>query len=175
VSNAKTIVVFTAKSITRIRREGGSGNWHLKVARARQCEYVVCARNAHASWVEGREPHRTAFLVGRIREIVPVPVTPENQTAKEQNRWRIECSEYALIDVPNLWQRNRNPVKYSTLSELGIDPGKLDWKAMPKSGDGKDRTVRNGTAPLRSIMEAKKELALLFNVLPEAIEISIRV
>ena len=43
----------------------------------------------------------------------------------------IEISEYALVDYPETWGEWRNPVKYTTLEELGIDPKDLKFKPMP--------------------------------------------
>jgi hypothetical protein len=83
------------------------------------------------------------------------------------------------VNIPNTWKGDRNPVKYATLEELGIDPSKLKWEAMPEVSDkteerlevvnGKSNSVRALT-----MSDAKKGLALTFGVAPEAVEITIR-
>jgi hypothetical protein len=138
----------------------------------------VCTRNAHADWVEGTENHRSAFLVGKVRDVVPCQPTPENkETAKD--RYLIRFSEFAHVNIPNTWKGDRNPIKYATIRDLGIDPSTLTWEAMPEPVNppepvGQPASPGNlGTQPL-TMAEAKRGLALTFNVAPEAIEITIR-
>src|ERR1035441_8025593 len=96
-----------------------------------------------------------------------------------RNRWLVEFSEFARIDCPGLWDHRRNPVRYTTLKELGINPSALKWEPMPKPVlakqlAGKDTDTRKtGVRPL-TMAEAKMGLALTFKVPPEAIEITIR-
>ena len=171
-------VVFTAKSIERILREGGTSSWRLDRNHARQCAFAVCTRNAYADWVEGPEAHHSAFLVGRVRDVVPCAATPENDES-EKNRYLIQFSEFARVNVADVWKGDRNPVRYVTLEELGIDPSTLKWEVMPKSDNapelvGQVTSLKSlGVQPL-TMAEAKKGLALTFNVAPGAIEITIR-
>jgi hypothetical protein len=168
-------VVLTAKSIERILREGGTSSWRLDRNHARRCSFAVCARNANADWVEGPEAHHSAFLVGKVRDVVPCHATPENNE-RDKNRYLIQFSEFARVDIPNAWRGDRNPVKYSTLEDLGIDPSLLTWEAMPKPANLPEPRVLSTSLvgqPL-TMAEAKKGLALTFNVPPEAIEITIR-
>jgi hypothetical protein len=173
--NDETLVVFTAKSIERLLREGGTSSWRLNPARARRCTYVVCTRNTRASWGDGDEPHGSAFLVARIDSVVPCEPTAENDES-EENRFLIRFIEFARIDIPKAWNGQHNPVRYTTLRELDIDPADLTWEPMPpvapqpvsRNNDGK-----SGIRPL-TMIEAKKGLALYFSVPPEAIEITIR-
>jgi len=172
------VVVFTAKSIERIGLEGGSKAWRLDRNHARRCEYVVCTRNRHAVWGDGTEDHQSAFLIGKIRNVVPCPPTPENNE-HEKNRFLIQFSEYARLNIPNAWKGDRNPVKYMTLDDLGIDPAKLTWETMPEVGrEAQDEELAPSVAKpgikALTMAEAKKGLALTFNVSPEAIEITIR-
>jgi len=164
----KTAVVFTAKSIERILAEGGTSSWRLDRNHARQCEYAVCTRNAHADWVEGPEAHHAAFLVGKVSDVVPAPDIA--------GRYLIQFSEYSVVDIPDAWKGDRNPVKYAALKELGIDPAKLKWKPMPEADERPEahraRTPSTGMA--LTMAEAKKGLALTFRVAPDAIEITIR-
>jgi hypothetical protein len=168
MSTHKAIVVFTAKSIERILREGGTSSWRLDRNNARQCEFAICTRNANADWAEGPEEHHAAFMVGKVKNVVPSP-------DRKGNYFLIQFSEYALVNVPEVWKGDRNPVKYGTLEDFGIDPSTLEWQAMPKATS---TTVAipptyTGPTPL-SISEAKNGLALALGVAPEAIEITIR-
>jgi hypothetical protein len=168
VSN-KVAVVFTAKSIERILREGGTSSWRLDRNHARQCAFAVCTRNAKADDAEGSEPHHSAFLVGKIRDVVPTPASP--------GRYLILFSEFARVNILDAWKGDRNPVKYAELKELGIDPSRLKWQRMPEPSETFSRATevkelaRHG--PL-TLAEAKKGLALTFGVAPDAIEITIR-
>ena len=74
----EAVVVFTAKSAQRIIEEGGTSSWRLDRSHARLCGYAVCTRNTHADWAEGTEAHHSAFLVGKIHDVVPCEPTPEN-------------------------------------------------------------------------------------------------
>ena len=64
-------VVFTFKSIERLLREGGTSSWRLRRSNARACEFAVCTRNARDSRTEGPEPHQSAFMVGKVKDVVP--------------------------------------------------------------------------------------------------------
>jgi hypothetical protein len=170
----KAAVVFTAKSVERILREGGTSSWRLDRNNARRCDYAVCTRNAHADWVEGTESHHSAFLIGKIRDVVPCTPTPENNESPK-NRYLIQFSEFARVNIADVWKGDRNPVKYATLAELGIDASKLKWETMPEHAPSTITTpaTRSGPMPL-TMAEAKKGLALTFGVTPEAIEITVR-
>jgi hypothetical protein len=145
---------------------GGTSAWRLDRNLARKCVFAVCTRNANADWVEGREAHHSAFLVGKIRDVVQVP---------DSSRYLILFSEYALVNIPDAWKGDRNPVKYASLKEIGIDPSSLNWEPMPEPVEPPaSRVVTDiAVAPL-TIAEAKKGLALTFGVAPETIEITIR-
>jgi hypothetical protein len=116
--------------------------------------------------------------VGKVREVVPCPATPENEEG-EKNRYLIQFSEFARVNIPNIWKGDRNPVKYSTLEDLGIDPSVLKWELMPASANaaeavGQVASVKSLAVQPLTMAEAKKGLALTFNVAPEAVEITIR-
>lgn len=162
------VVVLTAKSIETILREGGTSSWRLDRNNARQCRYVVCTRNANANWVQGPETHHSAFLIGKIRDVVPAP--------DYEGRFLIQLSSYACIDIPGAWKGDRNPVRYMTLEDFGVDPAKLTWESMPQEQSHTDQATTHArsvaTASL-TIAEAKRALALAFGVRQEAIEITI--
>ena len=178
----EVIVVFTAKSIERILEEGGTSAWRLDHNHARRCDFAVCTRNAHAhwdqsNWAPATEAHRTAFLVGKIHDVVPCPTTPEDKKARE-GRYLVKFSEMARVEIPNLWKGDRNPVKYMSFKDLGINPSTLQWEPMPEPVNAAKPSdavvsINNGVKPL-TMGEAKKGLALTFNVPPDAIEITIR-
>lgn len=172
-SQIDTIVTFTARSPERIIREGGSSSWVLNPVRAKQCKWLVCTQNQHNpdhSFSDATEPHGSGFLVGKISGL-------HKSKDAGTNRWLIAISEYARINMPNLWDGSRNPVRYTSLKVLDINPDDLEFQPMPEYGDatGQPRAPMAAapTGPL-TIAEAKKALAATFGVTPEAIEITIR-
>jgi hypothetical protein len=117
------ILVLTARGPEKILSEGGSQAWKLDADRAGKSEFLVCVQNRHnGDWGDATEPHSTAFLIGRITEIVPSPERPK--------RWLIKIGEYAKITVPNIWKGWRYPVRYMSLEGLQIDPTTLEFKPM---------------------------------------------
>ncbi|WP_270375529.1 hypothetical protein [Marinicauda sp. Alg238-R41] len=148
------ISVLTYKSVETILAVGGTQSWALDRNRAARCRYVVICRNAKTREPEGPEPHGTAFLVGKIRDVVP--------SSETEGRWLIQISEYALIDAPDQWE-GRNPVAYWPEDEYeGIDFEALVFRPLE-------------TSPLKlTIAEAKAGLAHGLNVDESAIEIVIR-
>jgi hypothetical protein len=171
-----TIVVFTARSPERIVREGGSQAWVLNPVRAKQCAWLVCTQNRHNpdhEFSDATKPHGTGFLLGRISEV-------RRSTAPgDEARWIIAISEFARISVPDTWDHGRNPVRYTSLSELGISLKGLAFEPMP---EGDERPPRPGERPapvgtagaVLTIAEAKRQLALAFGVKTDAVEITIR-
>src|SRR5437879_5253748 len=114
----KAVVVFTRKSVETILRDGGTRSWRLKPDHTRQYPFVVCTRNASDT-----DSHRSAFLVGKIKDVLEVPEKP--------GRFLIQISGYARVNIADAWAKgDRNPVKYSTLEDLNIDPSTLKFKAM---------------------------------------------
>lgn len=157
------IAVFTAKSFDSILREGGSGEWKLDPARAKKCEWVVCTQNAHnpEDYADGNEPHGSAFLVGRISRI-----------GAAGDRWRIEFSEYARISQPDVWTGDRNPVRYTDLTALGIDVDGLEFQKMEPVATSTPQAVPESDA--LTIAQAKAGLANTYGVDVDSIEIVIR-
>ena len=124
----KAICVFTARGLEKVLSEGGSQAWVLDNGRAARFEYVVCVQNRGFAddWGKASAPARSAFVVGKLKDVVEVP---NNSSSK--SRFLLTFSEYAEIDVPDAWPGYRNPVWYTTLDEIGIDPSKLRFKPMP--------------------------------------------
>lgn len=168
MSNA--IVVFTAKSIEHMLQDGGTQSWVLDKSNAKHSEYVVCCRSG-LDEVEGPEPKGSAFLIGRVSDVVPSTESP--------GRWLIRMSEFARVNLPDVWRGWRNPVKYIDLTELGIDPAALDFQPMPEpcpeavAAQVTAKQSANRGSPL-TIAEAKRGLSLTFGVPEEAVEITIR-
>ena len=165
------IAVFTSENRAEILAVGGSVSWVVAEKQARRQEFLVCIRNAREVDFRDHEPHGTAFLVGRISDLKPHGVD-----RKGMPRWVIMLSEYAETDYPEAWGEWRNPVKYTSLEELGIDLKQLRFKPMAKPT--KDLPPPTSPAPAKTgaltIAEAKAGLALQFGVPPEAIEILIK-
>ena len=170
------IVVFTARSPDRIVREGGSQAWVLNPARAKLCKWLVCTQNLHNpdhEFSDATEPHGSAFLVGKISGI-----REATEGEGGPGRWLIGISQYARLERKDVWKGWRNPVRYTNIRELGINPDKLEFETMPT----REATIAAPRQPDRpssrggmlTISEAKKALAATFGVKPEEVEITIR-
>lgn len=162
------VAVFTSKSVETILADGGSQSWALDRVRASRCDYLVVCRNANDQ-PEGPEPHGSAFLVGKVSDVVA-----STETA---GRYKILISHYALVTWEDEWGGARNPVAYWKDSDYTDDDGKVrDFKALDfrKVEDfAVDRAGDNAPASL-TIAAAKAGLAATFNVPETAIEITIR-
>lgn len=166
------IVVFTARSPDRIVREGGSQSWVLNPTRAKICTWLVCTQNRHNAdheFSDATEPHGSAFLLGKISAI------RKPQEEGDGDRWQIAISEFARINVADAWDHGRNPVRYTSLKQLGIDPAAVKFESMPQDETPPSPTGKSA-APggMLTIAEAKRALAATFGVKPDAIEITIR-
>lgn len=162
----ESLAILTAKSADTMFAVGGTQSWVLDRAHAKRCKYAVLCQNAHTDWGEGKEPHGKAFMVGLVDDVVP--------STETEGRWLVTFSEYALVDKPDTWGGWRNPVRYTTLDELGIDAGKLEFKPMPPVEQPKRPDVSVGGAQGLTITQAKEGLARTFGVPADAIEITIR-
>lgn len=177
----EAIAVFTARSPQRIIREGGSQAWTLDPARARKCRYLICVQNQNnpdRDFSDASEPHGSVYMVGKISDVVPSQDEPGN-------RWKICISDYHVLTIMNAWKGWRNPVRYTTLEEMGIDPDKLTFNSVKDiqrdMGVPVDQQVQEplieqdegSIAPL-SMAQAKPRLAAFYGVTPDAIEIVIR-
>lgn len=154
----KVIAVLTSKPLGHIVREGGTGPWTLNRKHAREHRFAVC--------IHKTGDHGTAFVVGRIKEVVTSPENPD--------RWLITFSEYAPITVPEAWRGWRNPVRYTDLQELGIDPASLVFMAMPSTSAPASKSLSPQEASNLTIEEAKMGLAKTFGVPVDSIEITIK-
>lgn len=176
----KCVAVFTARSPQRILREGGSQAWVLDPSRVRKIPFLVCVQNQNnpdRDFSDASEPHGNAFLVGKISDVVPA-------LDDEPGRWRICINEYSICQVANAWKAWRNPVKYTTLEEMGIDIASLEFQPLSGCQDEvksleiqsipSNRNSGDGSLMPISIATAKVGLAAFYGVVPEAVEIVIR-
>jgi hypothetical protein len=163
----QAIAVFTGKSVESIKSVGGSESWVLDRNKAIHREFLVCCRSG-VSWAEGNEVQGSAFLVGRIEDIVP-----SNETA---GRWMIKLSEFAFVAVPGVWKGWRNPVSYGSLRSFGIAYDTLNFQPMPDASIEKPvaSVLKKMLVKPLTIKEAKQGLAQHFQVAEESIEIVIR-
>lgn len=181
IKKVSAVLVMTARGPDRILREGGSQAWVLNPDNARKHNYLVTVQNQHnGKWGGASEPHGTAFLIGRISDVVP----SAEEGAKD--RYLIKISEYARIAVTHKW-KGRNPVRYITLDELGIDPDDYEFHPMPAVADADDDEHGDEQAPafdvatdlpvkrsFLTIPEAKEGLAATLGVSIDKIEITIK-
>jgi hypothetical protein len=164
------VVVFTAKDISRTIEQGGSGNWKLNADRVKKCDYVLLTANSHhRASLHPKDKHGHAFLVGRISGLTHEAY--DDLGKKEDDRWIIQFSEYAEIDIPGAWGGYQNPVKYVNLTEFDIDIERLDWKPFPT-----DQVINQAQIgiPALTIEEAKLGISKKLGITPECIEIIIR-
>ncbi len=172
--DSDTLMVLTYKSVERLLSEGGTSSWRLNRSEVLKREFALCTRNRFDERCEGTEPHGSAFLVGRIKDAVPAP--------GRDKRWLLTFSEYALIAKPNAWAGDRNPVRYTSLEQLGISLDDLDFQPMPAPATlntinpDAHTTAAKDTKLLGalSIAEAKAGLSITFGVSPDNIEIVLR-
>jgi hypothetical protein len=174
------VVVFTVEGPDTILSQRGSQFWVLNKGRASECDFVVFVQNRYKSehkqgvWhmATATEPHGMAFLIARIADIER-PTDP-----KERHRWFIRISEFARINISDVWEGWRFPVRYMRLVDLGIDPSRLQFTtvqgANANGANGKANVARPSKMSPMSITEAKRGLAATFGVDEDAIEITVR-
>lgn len=167
------IAVFTARSPRRVIEEEGSQAWVLNPVRAKQCKWLVCTQNQHNpdhAFSDATEPHAEAFLIGKISNIVP-------EDGGDISRWKIMINEFARVSIPNVWKGWRNPVRYTSLEDLGINVEGLKFETV----ESDITTVEPHTIRPRldypkglTIAAARAGLAATLGVSPDSIEITIR-
>jgi hypothetical protein len=179
IMKKNAVMVMTARGPDRILREGGSQAWVLNPENARKYKYLVTVQNRHnGAWGGASEPHGTAFLIGRISDVVP-----STDKDSDGRRYLVRISEYAEIKIPHKW-RGSNPVRYISLDELGIDPAEIQFRPMPVETSQQEQVVEEpkpmpevGEAlkvQLLTIPQAKTGLAAAMGISPDQIEIIIK-
>ena len=145
------IQTFTENSLEDILDRGGDYDWVLDQDRAKKCQYLVCCSSQGAN-------RKSSFLVGKISGS-EFTYAGENG----QNRYLVAISEYALINIPNSWPGNQNPVRYTSLEDLGIDPARLIFEKVSKP-----------VSASFTMAQAKAGLAKHYGVSESNIEITIK-
>jgi hypothetical protein len=158
------VMVFTSKSLETMKQEGGSGNWAANKDRIKHAKWIVATRNQKSGWTQGTEEHGSAFLIGRVSGIKPAP-------APESNRFVIVFDSYADLSLPDTWTGDRNPVAYTDLKTLGINPDALEWKDFGGLREGSEGT--SGTTPAAVLDHARMLVANAFSVSPDAVKITV--
>jgi hypothetical protein len=74
--------------------------------------------------------------------------------------------EWAKINIPDLWNGYRNPVRYTSLQELGINLSDLKFEKISKVTASQSHSL--------TIAAAKAGLAKHYEVSPDNIEITIK-
>ena len=191
----ESILVFTHRSIDFLTKLNGSTSWQLNQQRAMLCDYVICVRNTNSALAEKDFPHSSAFLVGKISNVVQSLNLP-----RDEHRYMIEFEEYAEVSIPDVWQRWRSPVIYKNTNEIenthNLDFDSLEWKKVPSRDHDyiekyfefenkfyesqenvttrfrqkKDTKLNDGL----SISDAKIELSKYYEISEENIEIHIK-
>ncbi|RYE88587.1 MAG: hypothetical protein EOP19_00900 [Hyphomicrobiales bacterium] len=164
------LAIFTGKATPVVLEVGGSQSWVLDQRKARACKYAVLYFNDHAPWsTKGFTEHGAAFLVGHISDVIQSEETPD--------RYLVVFDKYAEVSDAGAWGGWRNPIRYTSIEDLGIDEAHLEFKPMPKPtaqfpGNSAPPPV---PAPKGlTIAAAKAGLAETFGVSPDAIEITIK-
>lgn len=124
------VSVLTYKSSDEIILKEGTDAWALNPKHAAKCKYVICVRNRHdvrKIW-HGKEKHREAFLVGKIKKVV--------KSQSMSGRFKIEINEYSKISIQEFWTKgDRNPVSYKEVDIKRIKD--LKFKKIEKFKEGK--------------------------------------
>lgn len=152
------IATFTCNSAQEIIEHGGDYDWVLDPRRAKSCKFLLCVSSQQSN-------HRTGFLLGKISG-----VEVSKEAHDEKIRYRINVSEVAKINIPNINFKFLNPVKYCSLQNFSIDLSTLHFEKVDKP-----QKPPIDVQPISlSIAEAKESLALHYGVEKENIEILIR-
>src|SRR5947209_442436 len=123
----ESIAVFTSKTFKRILHDGASHSWVLDPNRARKCLYLICLQirqGPDRDFADVPAEPGAVFMIGKISDVIPDPEEPGG------NRWWICISEYAKYKVLNAWKGWRNPVRYTTLEEMGINLKELTFRSV---------------------------------------------
>ncbi len=132
--------------------------------RVKQQQYLVCVRKAKP----GTDDHGTVFLVGKI-----AGVQKHGVDRRGQQRWFFQISDFAIPSHRVQWEW-RNPVRYTTLEDLGIELKKLKFKPAPPATESVPMAELAPSVKPLTIAEAKAGLAAKFGVSPDAIDIHIK-
>jgi hypothetical protein len=185
-SSDRAAVVFTSKSIEHMCSDGGSQSWRMHQSHFGTFDYLICTRNRRREDVEGPEEHGSAFLIGKVRDIVPAT----GRDTPSKPRFLIRMSEAAIIrGKPDFWQWGRWPTHYDSLENLGINAADYDFKPLPDlsaevrmmnggvtGGSGISKPVPSSSRRSwrEAVEHAKASLAAELDLAVAAIEISFK-
>jgi hypothetical protein len=158
------IAVFTSKTLDTLLAQRGSGPWVGAAERVKRQEYLVCIRKDKP----GTNHHGNAFLVGKINA-----VREHGFDRRGQQRWFFEIGEYAVPSHEGRWEW-RNPVRYTTLEDLGIELKELEFTPAPSATENLPMPETGSSVKPLTIAEAKAGLAAKFEVSPDVIDIHIK-
>jgi hypothetical protein len=168
------VALYTREAVSDVLSAGGSGNWATRLDRAQKYPYLVLVRNRRHPSSPSDADHGTAFLVGRVagaREVADI-------ATNGKPRVFIEISEWAKVTVRNAWKTNSsNPVWYTDFETLGIEEDQLKFQPLPRPLVSNERGLQDMPPSLvqpRSLTEVKREIARLYGVPENAVEIIIR-
>lgn len=133
-----TIATLTFKQVEHILILGGCPSWLIDPTKAAECKYLICTRNQNLQstrgLVIGTEPHGSAFLIGKISDVLPTNERSIPRIEQYEDiflgRSNIHISEYALIDIPQLYPGNRQGFAYMSMADIDLDPDSLVWRRI---------------------------------------------
>lgn len=132
--NNRCAVVHTFKSIENILRAGGTESWRMDPVHFGTFQWAICTRNARSQHVEGSEPHNSAFLMGKVSEVILTtdPGVLADMAKGSHTRYQFKFSEAAIIrpPIPLFWKWGRWPVHLDDLDVLGVDPADYEFKPL---------------------------------------------
>jgi hypothetical protein len=166
------VALYTREAVSEILEAGGSGNWATRIDRVRKYPYVVLVRNRRHPSSPSDADHGTAVLVGRIagaREVAEI-------AGNGKPRVFVEISEWAKVAVRNAWKiDSSNPVWYTDFETLGIREDELNFQPIPPVAPKEGvQEMPPSSGQAMSLTEIKREIARLYGVPVDAVEIIIR-
>ena len=161
--NNKTVMVYTENTLKDCIERGGVGWWTIGDRTVDKIKYAIIT-------VKGGVDNKAAKFAVKVKGHIKHPDPLEN-------RVMLTFDEAALIDVPNAWPGNRNPLTYVDATVFGIDFDKLEWEAVPVGiAKGENRSNENLMEHFDklTIKQIKEGLARRFSVAAAAIEINVK-
>ena len=201
----EVILIYTYQSKDIIECFNGTQSWSLDPKRVKKCKYVILVKNRN-HLLSGPDYHNrsdqedeieikhgTGFLVGKISNIVrPIAILDTGMQDRNKNflktRWLIEFSEYAEINIANLWDGQKNPVWYKRQDLIDLNFDELKFKTYPERNYSQCMNYNHSLATYDelddakyfyetrglSINEAKQALSIKYEIAVDKIDIILR-
>jgi hypothetical protein len=132
----RAVAVFTFKRPNTIAADGGTQSWRLDPQHIGTFNYAILARCRSKFDAEDDLKHGTAFLLGRVLDIVP-STEPHNVPSRGgKRRWLFRLSEAAPLNIPGWWRFGRWPTVIRSLDEFGINPADHTFQPLSDFLDG---------------------------------------